>query len=114
MIILEAGGLGGGGINFDAKTRRNSTDLNDIVYAHIGGMDAFARALLIAEEILTNSEYTTLLSRRYASFDKGKGRDFVKGKLSLTDLAALAVRHREPEYISGRQEYLENLISRFL
>jgi len=114
LVILPAGGFGSGGINFDAKTRRNSTDLNDIVHAHIGGMDAFARALLVAEAVLTNSEYPELLKSRYASFDKGKGRDFEKGKMSLKDLAAIAMKGGEPEQISGRQEYLENILNQYI
>jgi xylose isomerase len=114
LVILRAGGLGKGGVNFDAKTRRNSTDLNDIVYAHIGGMDAFARALLVADAVLTNSNYTKLVSKRYASFDKGNGRDFEKGKLTLKNLAAIALKSGEPKHHSGRQEFMENLISRFM
>jgi xylose isomerase len=114
MVVLKAGGFGKGGINFDARTRRNSTDLNDIIYAHIGGMDAFARALLIADRILTESEYPELLKTRYASFDKGKGRDFEKGKLSLKNLADIAAKQGEPEITSGRQEYFENLLNDYL
>lgn len=114
LVILQAGGLGKGGINFDAKTRRNSTDLIDIVYAHIGGMDAFARALLIADEILSQSDYLKLRKERYESFDKGKGHAFEKGKLTLRDLTTIAGKSGEPESISGQQELYENLISRFL
>jgi xylose isomerase len=114
MVVLKAGGFGKGGINFDAKTRRNSTDLNDIIFAHIGGMDAFARALLIADRILTESEYPELLKARYASFDKGKGKDFEKGKLSLKQLADLANKQGEPAVQSGRQEYFENLLNDYL
>lgn len=114
LVILRAGGFRKGGINFDAKTRRNSTDLNDIVYAHIGGMDAFARALLVADEILTNSDYLSMRKDRYASFDMGKGRDFEKGRLTLKDLSRIADKGGEPEVISGQQELWENLISRYL
>lgn len=114
LVFLEAGGLQGGGINFDAKTRRNSTDLTDIFYAHIGGMDAFARALLAAQEILEKSDYQKLRRERYASFDKGKGKDFEKGKLSLKDLAKLAAKNGEPEQRSGRQELFENILNRFV
>lgn len=114
LVFLEAGGLQGGGINFDAKTRRNSTDLTDIFYAHIGGMDAFARALLAAQEILEKSNYQILRRERYASFDKGKGKDFEKGKLSLKDLAKLAAKNGEPEQRSGRQELFENILNRFV
>lgn len=114
LVILEAGGFKTGGVNFDAKTRRNSTDLVDIFYAHIGGMDAFARALLTAQAILDHGEYTKLRKARYASFDSGKGKQFEQGKLSLEDLRKLAHANGEPDMISGKQEYYENLLSRFI
>ncbi len=114
LIILEAGGFGGGGINFDAKIRRNSTDPADLFYAHIGGMDAFARALIIADEILQHGEYKKLREERYASYDNGKGKDFETGNLSLEDLREFAIDNGEPKTISGRQEYFENLINRFI
>jgi xylose isomerase len=114
MIILEAGGLQGGGINFDAKIRRNSTDPADLFYAHIGGMDIFARALVIADNILQKSEYKQIRKDRYASFDSGAGKDFETGKLSLEDLRNYAITNGEPKSISGKQEYLENLINRYI
>lgn len=114
LVILEAGGFKSGGINFDAKTRRNSTDLEDIVHAHIGGMDMFARALLTAQAILDDGEYKTIRKQRYSSFDSGRGKQFEQGKLSLENLHADALKHGEPETISGKQEYLENLINRFI
>ncbi len=114
MVVLKAGGLKSGGINFDAKTRRNSTDLTDIFHAHIGGMDSFARALLVAHEILNSSEYPKLIKERYASFDSGNGKKFAKGTLSLDALRKLAHQNGEPEQISGRQEYFENLINRYM
>lgn len=114
LVVVEAGGLAGGGINFDAKIRRNSTDLQDLFYAHIGGMDTFARALLAAEEILTKSDYKAFRKSRYASFDSGKGKAFEEGKLSLEDLRAYALEQGEPAMISGKQEYLENIINRFI
>lgn len=114
LIILEAGGFSGGGINFDAKIRRNSTDAADLFYAHIGGMDAFARALIIADNILQKSEYRKLREDRYQSFADGPGRDFEEGKLSLEALRNLAVQNGEPEQISGKQEYYENMINRFI
>ena len=114
LVFLEAGGLKGGGINFDAKTRRNSTDLADIFYAHIGGMDAFARALLAADAILKNSNYRVWRKQRYASFDQGAGKDFESGKLTLRDLATLAAGSGEPEKRSGRQELFENVINQFI
>lgn len=114
LVILEAGGFKGGGINFDAKIRRNSTDPEDLFYAHIGGMDAFARALITADNILQHSDYKKIRKDRYASFDSGKGKEFEEGKLSLEDLRAHAVANGEPAVISGRQEYLENVINRFI
>lgn len=114
LVILKAGGFKSGGINFDAKTRRNSTDLADIFYAHIGGMDTFARALMAAHAILGEGKYNQLLKSRYASFDSGKGKQFEQGKLSLKELHQLAMKSGEPEQISGQQEYFENLISSYL
>ena len=114
LIILEAGGLKGGGINFDAKRRRNSADPEDLFYAHIGGMDAFARALLIADEILQKSDYKKVRNERYASFNNGKGKEFEEGKLSLEALKDFAITKGEPPIRSGRQEYLENIINRYI
>lgn len=114
LIILEAGGFKGGGINFDAKIRRNSTDAADLFYAHIGGMDTFARALITADNILQKSDYKKIRANRYASFDSGKGAAFEKGELSLEDLRAYAVENGEPAVTSGKQEYLENLVNRFI
>ena len=110
LVILRAGGFKTGGVNFDAKTRRNSTDLADIFHAHIGGMDAFARALLIADSILAAGKLDALRRDRYASFDSGKGREFEQGKLGLEDLRAIALAGGEPAQTSGRQEFLENLV----
>lgn len=114
LIFLEAGGLQGGGINFDAKIRRNSTDPLDIFYAHIGGMDTFARALITADKIINNTDYLKLRKERYASFDSGKGKEFEEGKLTLEDLRQYAIEVGEPPLVSGRQEYLENLINRYI
>lgn len=114
LVILEAGGLQGGGVNFDAKIRRNSTDEEDLFHAHIGGMDAFARALLVADKVLHQSEYKAFRQQRYASFDGGEGKAFEEGKLSLEDLRQYALQHGEPEVRSGRQEWLENIINRFI
>jgi len=114
LVILEAGGFKSGGVNFDAKTRRNSTDLADIFHAHIGGMDAFARSLLTAQAILDDGEYTRLRKQRYSSFDSGKGKQFEQGKVTLEELRNLAHKNGEPEQISGKQEYYENLINKFI
>ena len=114
LVILEAGGFKGGGINFDAKIRRNSTDLEDIFIAHIAGMDTFARSLVAADRILRESPYRKLRAERYASFDSGTGADFAAGKLSLEDLAAYAAQNGEPSQISGKQELYEAIISQYI
>jgi len=114
LIIVEAGGFAGGGINFDAKRRRNSTDEADLFHAHIGGMDAFARSLVIADNILQQSEYKKIRSDRYASYETVKGKEFEAGLLTLENLRDFAVANGEPAVISGKQEYLENLINRFI
>lgn len=115
MVILRNGGLQGGGTNFDAKTRRNSTDLDDIFIAHIAGMDVFARALEAAAAILEKSPYLQMLKERYASFDSGKGKAFEEGKLSLEDLRAYALSlGREPAQISGKQELYEAIVNMYI
>jgi len=114
LVILEAGGLQGGGVNFDAKIRRNSTDAADLFHAHIGGMDAFARALVVADNVLQKSDYKKFRQERYASFDSGQGAAFASGKLTLEDLRQYAIESGEPQIRSGRQEWLENLINRYI
>jgi len=114
LVILQAGGFKGGGINFDAKIRRNSTDADDLFHAHIGGIDTFARALLTADNILNKSDFKKLRKERYATFDSGKGKDFEEGKLSLEDLRTYAIENGEPAMKSGKQEYFENIINRFI
>ena len=114
LVILQAGGFQGGGVNFDAKIRRNSTDLADIFYAHIGGMDAFARALLAAQDVLDQSDFLSMRKARYSSFDQGAGKDFENGKLSLEDLRAYAEKNPEIERRSGQQELYENIINQYI
>lgn len=111
--IIRAGGFGNGGTNFDAKTRRNSTDLEDIFIAHIAGMDAMARALESAAAMLEESPYRQMLTQRYASFDSGEGKAFEEGKLSLEELVAYAKSHGEPEQISGKQELYEAILNMY-
>jgi len=113
LVILQAGGFAGGGINFDAKIRRNSTDNSDLFLAHIGGMDAFARALLAADGILHRSPYLAMRKERYASFDSGDGALFAQGKFSLADLHRIASALPEPTRRSGRQEWFENLVNQY-
>ena len=114
LVILEAGGLGSGGVNFDAKLRRNSSDNEDLFLAHIGGMDIFARALLIADRILKKSDYTQRREERYSSFDHGYGKMFEDDKLTLEDLREFALENGEPAQKSGKQELMENLVNRYL
>lgn len=114
MVILQAGGFKTGGINFDAKVRRNSTDNEDLFIAHVSGMDTFARALIIADKILKDSDYLKMRKKRYESFDKGAGKDFEKGKLTLAKLRDIASELGEPETRSGKQELYEQLINMYL
>ena len=114
LIILEANGFQGGGVNFDAKIRRNSTDLEDIFHAHIGGMDAFARALMAASDILENSKYSQMRKERYASFDSGSGKSFEDGKLRLEDLHKHASANQDIKKRSGKQELFENIINQYI
>ena len=114
LVFLKAGGLQGGGVNFDAKIRRNSTDLDDIFHAHIGGADNFARALITADNILNNSNYNELFNLRYESFSSGKGKEFEQGKLSLNDLYKLALNSGDLKLKSGKQEMFENIINQFI
>ena len=114
LVILQAGGFVTGGINFDAKTRRNSTDIEDIFISHIAGMDAFARALVIAQNVLEKSPYLAMRKERYSSFDSGKGAEFEAGKLRLEDLRDLATAQGEPKQISGKQELYEAILNMYI
>ncbi len=114
LVFLKAGGLQGGGINFDAKIRRNSTDLEDIFYGHIGGADNFARGLIIADKIIASSPYDNLRTERYSSFDSGKGKDFENGNLDFNDLYRIAQENGELELQSGKQELFENIINQYI
>ena len=114
LVLLNAGGLKGGGINFDAKIRRNSTDLEDIFHAHIGGVDTFARALKTAEKILTSSEYTSLRKQRYSSFDTKEGKKFENGDMTLKALSEIAFKNGNLKRKSGKQELFENIINQFI
>ncbi|MGJ5641334.1 xylose isomerase [Formosa sp. S-31] len=111
LVLLEGGGINGGGINFDAKVRRNSTDLEDKFIAHIAGMDAFARGLICAEHVLKNTNYKKLRTERYQSFDSGNGAKFEKGGLTLEDLSTIGRTKGEPQQISGKQELFEQIIA---
>jgi xylose isomerase len=114
LVILTSGGIKGGGVNFDAKVRRNSTDADDLFLAHIGSMDAFARGMLIAQDILEKSDYLARRKARYESFDSGKGKSFEKGDLTLEDLRNHAIATGEPALTSGKQELFENMLNRYI
>jgi xylose isomerase len=114
MEIIQAGGFTDGGINFDAKLRRNSTDLEDIFVAHVSGMDTFARGLITADKLLNESDYLERRKQRYASFDSGKGAEFEAGKLTLEQLREVANEVGEPAQISGKQELLEQMINWYI
>ncbi|WP_225042943.1 xylose isomerase [Xanthomonas campestris] len=114
LVVLRQGGLAPGGLNFDAKVRRESSDPQDLFLAHIGGMDAFARGLEVADALLTSSPLETWRAQRYASFDSGAGADFANGTSTLADLATYAAGKGEPTQLSGRQEAYENLINQYL
>ena len=112
--IIQAGGFATGGINFDAKTRRNSSDLEDIFIAHVSGMDVFARAMIIADKLLKESDYLKFIKERYSSYDSGKGAEFEAGQLTFENLREIAAETGEPKQISGKQEMLEQLINSYI
>ena len=114
MVFLKAGGMQGGGVNFDAKIRRNSTDMDDVFHAHIGGADTFARALLAADTILKESNFESIVNHRYRSFDSGDGKQFEAGNLKLNDLYKIASSQKNIMLESGKQELLENIINQFI
>lgn len=111
LEIIRNGGLGNGGTNFDAKIRRNSTDLEDLFIAHISGMDAMARALLCAADIMTNSELPKMKRERYASFDQGIGKDFEEGRLTFEQIYEYGKLVEEPRLTSGKQEKYEAIVA---
>ncbi len=113
-IILKQGGLGSGGLNFDAKVRRTSVDPIDLFYAHIGGMDAFARGLLIAHKLLEDRVFETFLEERYQSFKSGFGLKVMQGKATLEEAEAYILEKGSPRPFSGRQELLENILNDYL
>lgn len=113
MQVIRNGGFGNGGTNFDAKTRRNSTDPEDLFIAHIAAMDAMARALESAAALLNESPYQQMVTERYASFDGGKGLAFENGELTLEDLVAYAKENGEPKQVSGKQELYEAILNMY-
>lgn len=114
IVILNNGGLGSGGVNFDAKRRRNSTDMNDLFLGHIGGMDTFALGLELAHKIITESPLPVMVKERYSSFDSGDGKIFEEGGKNLEDLFDLANRYGEVKSASGKQELYENILNQYI
>jgi xylose isomerase len=114
LVVLRAGGLGEGGINFDARIRRNSIDTDDLFISHISGIDTFSRALIIAEKIINDGTIERFLRERYSSFDSGRGHDFERGRMTLDDLYRYAADAGDIVPVSGRQERLEQLINMFI
>ena len=114
LVLLQGSGFTSGGVNFDAKIRRNSTDQDDLFHAHVGSMDAFARSLLIASDIMEKSPYQSLRKQRYSSFDSGKGKEFESGKLDLEALRSHALEIGDPKMISGKQEMFENILNQYI
>jgi xylose isomerase len=112
--ILQAGGLGSGGLNFDAKVRRQSIDAEDLFHGHVGGMDVCAKALLVAEQMIQDGRLAEALKQRYAGWSSPEGRDILEGRRTLEQLADQVLsRNADVAPRSGRQEYLENLVNRF-
>ena len=115
LSILKMGGLSTGGVNFDAKVRRESFEPIDLFYAHIGGMDAFARGLKIASAIRKDGRLADFVKQRYSSWDSGIGQKIEKGKAGFADLEAYISKKGDlAANVSGRQEFLENLINEFV
>ncbi len=114
LVILNQGGLGKGGLNFDAKVRRSSTDPYDLFHAHIGGMDAFARGLLAAHDIIEEGAFAKAIAERYRSFDAGIGKKIMDGKTGFKELEQWVLKQGKPRLESGRQELLENLLNTFI
>ena len=114
MVVLKQGGLGRGGLNFDAKVRRGSTDSKDLFYAHIGGMDTFARGLITAQKIIDDGLLEEFINHRYASYNEGLGKRIMAGETNFDELEDWVLEKGEPLPISGRQEYLENIVNSYL
>jgi len=113
-IILRAGGFKTGGLNFDAKVRRQSVDPVDLFHAHIGAMDAFARGLENAARLLASKKLENFIQKRYSGWDTGLGAKIEAGKLDFEALEAYTITHGEPKVQSGRQEMLENILNEYL
>lgn len=113
-VLLRHGGFTTGGLNFDAKVRRQSVDPEDLFHAHIGGMDAFARGLKIAANMVKAKTFEKNIKQRYAGWDKPFGKQIETGKLTFKDLEEYTLKNGEPAIQSGRQELLENILNDFI
>ena len=113
-LILQAGGFTTGGLNFDARVRRQSVDIEDLFYAHIGAMDAFARGLKNAARMINDGHFARFIAERYSGWDSGIGAKIEKGQAGLEELEAFTLEHGEPQRASGRQELLENLLNQYI
>jgi xylose isomerase len=114
LIVLKQGGIGRGGFNFDAKLRRSSVDSLDLFYAHIGAMDTFARATIIAADMLADGVFADFVKDRYRSYNNGIGELIIAKKVGFRELEAYIMSHGEPKPVSGQQEYMENLFNSYL
>lgn len=114
LVVLGMGGLQNGGLNFDAKRRRESHTPEDLFHAHIGGMDTFARGLKVAAALRADGRIAEFVGARYGTWDSELGRKIEKGEASLADLEKIAMAQPAPVLSSGGQEYLENLVNEFL
>ena len=114
MVVLKAGGIGRGGVNFDAKVRRGSFDPVDLFHAHIGGMDSFARGLKIAHRIIKDGALDTFISARYDTYKRGIGKKIMNGKTNFEELERFVIDNGEPKKRSGREEMLENIINSYI
>ena len=113
--IYKHGGFTTGGLNFDAKIRRQSLDPDDLLHGHVGGMDACARALLIAEKMINDGALEKHVAARYAGWDKPKNAKMLQGKMTLADCAARVEKEKlNPQPTSGRQEYLETIVNTYM
>ena len=113
-VVLHQGGLQPGGLNFDCKVRRESTDTTDIAIGHIGAMDTFARGLRIAAQIRADGTLPKMIADRYSSFDSGFGKDLEDGKLTLEDCEEYAIKIGEPKQTSGKQELFECILNQYM
>ncbi len=114
LVILNQDGLGTGGLNFDAKVRRGSIDPTDLFYAHIGGMDAFAKGLLVAHQMIQDKALSKFIDERYSSHNSGIGQQIMSGKVTMEDVDKWARNEKNPVLQSGRQEMLENIINSYI